>query len=94
MSSTIQQIEVKIFSVPLSTRISKTIYLFCSDALEVLGALISDHKAARNPDVLIVKAETMYHMGSFEHALLNYHRAFKLVSNKVRTVDPLNKPAG
>jgi len=41
---------------------------------------------SENPHVskaLTLKADSLYNMGDFEHALLNYHRALKTANSRV-----------
>ena len=52
-------------------------------ALSEADDLIEQYDEASNPDVLTVKGDALYRLGSFEHALVNYYRALKNVSSKV-----------
>lgn len=59
------------------------------DTLECSNLLIEkmkkDKKLVVDPDILIVKGDALYHMGSFEHALVSYYRALNASSSKVST---------
>ena len=39
-------------------------------------------KMARHPLALHVKADALYHLGNFEHALVYYHRGLRFEKNR------------
>ena len=48
-----------------------------SEALEAADEIIVTLREKDNSEALAVKAEALYNMGNFEHALLCFHRALR-----------------
>ena len=54
-----------------------------SEALKAADEILIGQREKDNAKALGVKAEAMYNLGNFEHALLCFHRALKTANMKV-----------
>ena len=53
------------------------------EALNMADEILIGQKEKDNPKALCVKAEAMYGLGSFEHALMCFHNALRRSNVKV-----------
>jgi predicted negative regulator of RcsB-dependent stress response len=54
-----------------------------SDALNDANTILKSLRDPFNSKALTLKADALYSMGDFEHALFNYHRALKSSNSRV-----------
>ena len=59
-------------------------YEHCREALSIADEILIGKRDRDNPKALSVKAEAMYNLGSFEHALMCFHNALRRSNVKVQ----------